>query len=187
MEANKKVRTLIKKSTTHKKIMHTAKALFEKKGIGNVTVLDICKMTEICRSTFFNHFPTIEALLIGIADEEINDLITVSKEYKGINIIIEMINKLIDDTIPYPTLTTQFMVSSILKSKGENSFKEIEKIIKDVIEQIKINQKYTSDEKVSLIIGGYYGLVFSKFINNISFNDSDELKITMKKLISDII
>ena len=62
-----------KKQNTHKAILHQAKVLFEKEGIGNVTIEQISESADVSRSTFFSHFASVDDLLKEISDEEIND------------------------------------------------------------------------------------------------------------------
>ena len=61
-----------KKQNTHKAILHQAKVLFEKEGIGNVTIEQISERADVSRSTFFSHFASVDDLLKEISDEEIN-------------------------------------------------------------------------------------------------------------------
>ena len=63
-----------KKQNTHKAILHQAKVLFEKEGIGNVTIEQISESADVSRSTFFSHFASVDDLLKEISDEEINDV-----------------------------------------------------------------------------------------------------------------
>ena len=63
-----------KKQNTHKAILHQAKVLFEKEGIGNVTIEQISESADVSRSTFFSHFASVDDLLKEISNEEINDV-----------------------------------------------------------------------------------------------------------------
>ncbi|MBR3438787.1 MAG: helix-turn-helix transcriptional regulator, partial [Clostridia bacterium] len=55
-------RRLRKKDNTHRAIMHSAKMLFEKNGLGNVTVEQIAEAADVSRSTFFTHFTSVDDL-----------------------------------------------------------------------------------------------------------------------------
>ena len=55
-------------------IMHAAKGLFEEKGIRNVTFNDIAERADMCRTTIFNHFSTINELMLALSEQEIVDL-----------------------------------------------------------------------------------------------------------------
>ncbi len=56
-----------KRARSRKLIMHAAKGLFEEKGIRNVTFNDIAERADMCRTTVFNHFATINELMIALA------------------------------------------------------------------------------------------------------------------------
>ena len=98
-------RRLRKKNNTHKALLHAAKKLFEEKGLGNVTIDEISEAADVSRSTFFTHFNSLDDLMEQIAAEEINDLVSVFEESEQEVSISALIDKLVDDTIPYPYLT----------------------------------------------------------------------------------
>ena len=72
-----------KKQNTHKAILHQAKVLFEKEGIGNVTIEQISESADVSRSTFFSHFASVDDLLKEISDEEINDVFEAARKGDG--------------------------------------------------------------------------------------------------------
>lgn len=117
-------RRLRKKNNTHKALLHAAKKLFEEKGLGNVTIDEISEAADVSRSTFFTHFNSLDDLMEQIAAEEINDLVSVFEESEQEVSISALIDKLVDDTIPYPYLTGNLLMRGIL-CKGESSFSKI--------------------------------------------------------------
>ncbi|NOZ83239.1 MAG: TetR/AcrR family transcriptional regulator [Epsilonproteobacteria bacterium] len=56
------------RSNTYKKIINSAIALFRKKGYQEVSILSICKDAGIGNSTFYQYFPTKDALLKEIVE-----------------------------------------------------------------------------------------------------------------------
>ena len=72
-----------KKQNTHKAILHQAKVLFEKEGIGNVTIEQISESADVSRSTFFSHFASVDDLLKEISNEEINDVFDAAEKGDG--------------------------------------------------------------------------------------------------------
>lgn len=45
-----------KRTKTQRAILHAAKGLYEKYGVGNVPFDDIADAADVCRTTVFNHF-----------------------------------------------------------------------------------------------------------------------------------
>ena len=94
-----------KKQNTHKAILHQAKVLFEKEGIGNVTIEQISESADVSRSTFFSHFASVDDLLKEISDEEINDVFEAARKGDGELTVSALLKQLNDDTYPYPYLS----------------------------------------------------------------------------------
>lgn len=59
-----------KKLETKNKIFEVSGRLFKEKGFENTTVDEITKEAGIAKGTFFNYFPTKEALLMYFADQK---------------------------------------------------------------------------------------------------------------------
>ena len=152
-----------KKQNTHKAILHQAKVLFEKEGIGNVTIEQISESADVSRSTFFSHFASVDDLLKEISDEEIND-----------------------DTYPYPYLSAEVLMRGIL-SKGESNFAQVDRFLRKEIVTDKSYantlEEFSSKELSALILGAFFGLIFQKMINDESFTNPDETSVTIQKFI----
>lgn len=167
--------------------MHSAKKLFEEKGMGNVTIEEITEAADVSRSTFFAHFSTLDALSAEICGVAIEDILNAhAKSGKtGIEGIIALFNKLIDDTCPYPYLTAELLMNGIIKSRGESPFLGFQELIVNELSKGGNKYDYTPDELASFITGAYFGTVFNKLINKQPFNP-DEIKKSMKKYILNI-
>ena len=63
-----------KKQQVRRRFQRIALELFDERGFEHVTVDDIAERAEISRSTFFRYFPTKEDVLIGRADEHLDEL-----------------------------------------------------------------------------------------------------------------
>ncbi|MCG7848868.1 MAG: TetR/AcrR family transcriptional regulator [ANME-2 cluster archaeon] len=59
-----------KKLETKNKIFEVSGRLFKEKGFENTTIDEITKEAGIAKSTFFNYFPTKEALLMYFGEQK---------------------------------------------------------------------------------------------------------------------
>lgn len=154
-------------------IMHAAKGLFEEKGISHVTFNDIAQRADMCRTTIFNHFPTINDLFLAIMEQEVTDILDyceASKE-EGSDLIIRLFEKLIDDAVEYPVFAIKLFANSIINEEERKSVRQIEEIIAK-------NLKCDEDEKehrITMLTGIYYGLINHGIIAEIPF-DADSMK-----------
>jgi len=166
-------------------IMHAAKGLFEEKGIRNVTFNDIAERADMCRTTIFNHFSTINELMLALSEQEIVDLMEFCHDSKleGKELITAMFGRLIEDTANYPTLTSTLTSNSIINAQERRSVEKIEEVIRDNIGDM-------SDKEKEIIIvrltGAYYGLVNHYFINSLEF-DPKKMKRQFGVLTEDIL
>ena len=173
-------RRLRKKDMTHRAIMHSAKQLFEKHGIQNVTIEKIADGADVSRSTFFSHFESLDDLLSQIANEEIGDILRASEREDGID-IEAVFTKLTKDTYPYPSLMCELVVRSILSDK-ESSVRDVFRLFSEEIEKGGYDalKKIVPSEDISaLIFGAYFGLIFRKITAKEAFGNPQE---TNKKI-----
>lgn len=171
-------RRLRKKDNTHRAIMHSAKMLFEKNGLGNVTVEQIAEAADVSRSTFFTHFSSVDDLLMQIANEEIDDILeSATADGSSEAEINRVFHQLAKDTCPYPYLVTQLFVRSIL-SPERSSAVDVLSLITNEIEASgykALKKQFSSKDISSLIFGAYFGLIFQKFIEKESFDNPAEI------------
>lgn len=186
MRENLKVKS--KKARTRIKIMHAAKGLFEEKGLGNVTFNDIAEEADMCRTTIFNHFSNTEELMISLCEQEVEDIESYCEnlEVKGVRLVEELFNKLIEDTACYPVLTTKLTNSSILGGGNQKPITRVEKLIEDNLTHEYKNkafneESYNSIELTVLLMGAYYGLINHYHLNNKRF-EIHKLQKEFKKL-----
>ncbi len=174
-----------KRDATHRALMHSAKLLFEKHGLGNVTVEEIAETADVSRSTFFSHFDSVDDLLTEIANEEIDDILSASNKdgRTDVNLLFEKLNQ---DTYPYPYLMSELMVKSILSPKGSSLSAAFEELCKEIEREgyEKALTLFSSKDISALIFGAYFGLVFQKFIDNEKFEDPDELNDKIQSFIN---
>ena len=60
-----------RKEETRNQIFQAAMRLFERKGVFNTTVEEITESADVAKGTFFNYFPTKEAILTKLADRQV--------------------------------------------------------------------------------------------------------------------
>lgn len=189
MEAkSKQSRQSRKRNATHESIMHNAKRLFEKKGLGNVTIEEITEKTDIARSTFFSHFDSVDALIYEIAETAVGDIVEsfFNSKNEGKEGIISLFDKMIEDTCPYPYLSVELFTNSIIKTRGKTAFYNIERILVDELAKISEYNRDSIEEKAALLLGAYFGIVFQKLIKDEEF-DKEKIKSFVTKQINTII
>lgn len=150
-------------------IMHAAKELFEEKGLNHVTFNDIATRADMCRTTIFNHFSTINELMLAVMEQEVNDVLSYcgDSRQEGEDLIRAMFEMLIDDTCNYPVLTAKLVANSIISAQERPSLAKLEKVIADNLPNMPDREK---EQKVIQLTGIYYGLVNHYFINNYEFD-----------------
>ncbi len=67
-ESNRRER---RKEETRSLLLHTAMKLFAKKGIFDTTVEEITEAADVGKGTFFNYFPSKEAILEALAERQL--------------------------------------------------------------------------------------------------------------------
>lgn len=162
-----------KKEKSRLKIMHAAKGLFEREGLDNVTFRRIAEEADVCRTTVFNHFSGTKDLMLAISAQEIQDITEYchENEYKGKDLIRAIFDKLIDDTVYYPMLTSRLINNAVLTHEEENPIQILEKMTADGLRQEgTLTDEEEIDDLVILIEGAYFGLVNHYHINGRSFD-----------------
>lgn len=157
-----------KRARSRRIIMHSAKRLFEEKGIGHVTFNDIAEESEMCRTTIFNHFATINDLYYALIEEEVDSLVSLYKSEgkTGREAIEELFRILLEDTEKYPVLASKLVNKAVIRDEEESPFSRIEAIVWENLPDLPDQEK---DDRVVVITGIYYALVNHYFINKRKF------------------
>ena len=153
-----------KRTKTQRAILHAAKGLYEKHGVGGVPFDDIAETAGVCRTTVFNHFADAGELQQALAVAEIGEIIEFSEQssLKGLSLIRALLDKLIDDTANYPRVMARLTNATILGGES-GRVGEIERLIARHYE-IEFG-KFTPNAAVSpellaqMTLGLYYGQV----------------------------
>ena len=119
-----------KRTKTQRAILHAAKGLYEKHGVGGVPFDDIAETAGVCRTTVFNHFADAGELQQALAVAEIGELIEFGEHSSksGLALITVLLDKLIDDTANYPRVMARLTNATILGGES-GRVAEIERLI----------------------------------------------------------
>lgn len=153
-----------KRTKTQRAILHAAKVLYEKQGVGNVPFDDIAETAGVCRTTVFNHFADAGELQQALAVAEIGELIEFGEQssLRGLTLVYALLDKLIDDTANYPRVMARLANATILGGES-GRVSEIERLIARQYEQefgAALTQgKITAGLLAQMTMGLYYGQV----------------------------
>jgi AcrR family transcriptional regulator len=153
-----------KRSKTQRAILHAAKVLYEKRGVGNAPFEDIAELAGVCRTTVFNHFADAGELQQALAVAEIGELAEYGNhsELRGLPLVRALMNKLIEDTANYPRVMARLTNATILG--GENGrIGEIERLIARQYEiefgAFSAGAPISAEQLAQMTLGLYYGQV----------------------------
>lgn len=163
---------LSKRQRTKIQIMHTAKGLFEKQGVENVTFAQIADSAGVCRTTVFNHFGCVNDLMLAIFQQEMDDLEHYCKTSKleGLPLIKGLFFQLFTDVSYYPTLSIKLANNAIISDYDKNPIIIIEDLVEDCLRKEGIEN---AGELAGMITGSYFGLVNHYKIRKKEFNIDD--------------
>ena len=173
-----------KRTKTQRAILHAAKVLYEKNGVGNVPFDDIAETAGVCRTTVFNHFADAGELQQALAVAEIGELIEFGEEskLKGLALIFALLDKLIDDTANYPRVMARLANATILGGEG-GRVSEIERMIARQYEQefgAELTKARVSASMLAqMTLGFYYGQVNHQLAFGLPF-ESEPMRTEMR-------
>ena len=153
-----------KRTKTQRAILHAAKVLYEKQGVGNVPFDDIAETAGVCRTTVFNHFADAAELQQALAVAEIGELIEFGEysSLRGLPLIYALLDKLIDDTANYPRVMARLANATILGGES-GRVSEIERLIARQFEgafgAASSKARISAEMLAQMTMGLYYGQV----------------------------
>jgi AcrR family transcriptional regulator len=180
-----------KRTKTQRAILHAAKVLYEKQGVGNVPFDDIAETAGVCRTTVFNHFADAGELQQAIAVAEIGEIIEFgeSSSLKGVPLIQALLKKLIDDTANYPRVMARLTNATILGGES-GRVGEIERLI---ARQYEIEfGAFSPDAPVSaellaqMTMGLYYGQVNHLLAHGLPF-EAEKMQKDMRLMLEHLL
>ena len=173
MDINDMSRRERKKQETKTNILGAARHLFEEKGFENTSIEEITEKADVAKGTFFNYFTSKDSLMTGISEEEVEDILFYVDEelrdiegpVKKIRLVLE---RLLEDAIPYLHLTGRIMFSSIINtSECPSPFFKINKLLENLVKEGQLNgeltDEFSSEDIATSILGSYYGVIFKWF------------------------
>jgi len=176
-----------KRTKTQRAILHAAKVLYEKQGVGNVPFDDIAETAGVCRTTVFNHFADAGELQQALAVAEIGELIEFGEESRlsGLPLVYALLDKLIDDTANYPRVMARLANATILGGES-GRVSEIERLIARQFEQefgAAISQaKVSASLLAQMTMGLYYGQVNHQLAFGLAF-DAEQMRKQMRVML----
>lgn len=176
-----------KRLKTRKAILHAAKGLYEKFGVGNVPFDDIAQAAGVCRTTVFNHFADAGELQTALAIAEIGDLIEFCEhsELRGLRLIVALLDQMIADTVNYPRVMVRLTNATILGGES-GRVGEIERLI--ARHYTAEFGAFASDAPVSaellaqMTMGLYYGQVNHLLAHGLPF-DAESMRGDMHAML----
>lgn len=173
MDTSKMSRRERKKQETKANILGAARHLFEEKGFEDTSIEEITEKADVAKGTFFNYFASKDVLMAGIAEEEVEDILFYAEEElsgidsaeKRIRLLLE---RLLQDAIPYLHLTGRIMFSSIINtSEYPSPFYRInillENLVREGQQKGELTEAFSAEDIASSILGSYYGVIFKWF------------------------
>lgn len=176
-----------KRNKTQRAILHAAKGLYEKHGVGNVPFDDIAAAADVCRTTVFNHFADAGELQQAIAVAEIGELIEFGEqcELRGLALIQALLEKLIDDTANYPRVMARLTNATILGGES-GRVGEIERLIARQYEAefgaFPASAPISADLLAQMTMGLYYGQVNHLLAHGLPF-EQDKMRKDMRLML----
>ncbi|MCG7850745.1 MAG: TetR/AcrR family transcriptional regulator [ANME-2 cluster archaeon] len=189
-----------KKIETKNKIFEVSGRLFKEKGFENTTIDEVTKEAGIAKGTFFNYFPTKEALLLyfgeqkealiyGLIENESMKNLSIKEKVKNILVFIaESCEKDKELTKLLIFESTKCMVQPCVvpdDEKCKDKIHRLTKIICVLLEEGAKNGDIKSNidvKKAAEIISGVHFhslIVWLKSESDISFSDDISVKIDM--------
>lgn len=151
---------------TKKKLTNSLLELLQTKKIKDITVLELCKIAKINRTTFYKYYKDVDDLVLKIEESLLSDLEKHIVDIKR-NYLISFTGKIIETIASHKEIYTK-----LLGENGDYTF--LNKILSLVYEQSivewqKLLRKATKDdlEKIySFIVDGTVGIVNDWIKNN---------------------
>ncbi len=166
---------------TKKKLTNTLLLLLEEKKVKDITVLELCKLAKINRTTFYKYYKDIDDLALKIEEDLMTELKKYIVDIKR-NYLISYTSKIIEEIAKNKEVYTK-----ILSDNGDHTF--LRKILSLVHQQSidewqKLLKKATPkdiDNIYNFIVDGTIGLIEAWIRNNCQ-DEPDTIAIFINKI-----
>src|SRR5207248_3771288 len=102
-----------RKEEMRSQIFQAAMRLFERKGVFDTTVEEITESADVAKGTFFNYFPSKEAILTKLADRQVGVIKKAAEEVKDAPSMRPILVSMAHDLAAGPA-RSQMMLRSLL-------------------------------------------------------------------------
>lgn len=165
-----------KKLQAEHKITHCALQLFEKNGYNSVSIDDIAEAADISKGTFYNYFPTKEAVLLKISHnsiKKVNEALSAAPIYDDpIEMIKLCFQYLIDDIYMWRNVAREIAMISVSNEAMHDYINSlISKYVDDAQKKGIIRNDYKSEFITHSLMGIYYIAIFG-LNQNVSHEES---------------
>lgn len=143
--------------------------ILKEKDIDKITVSDIIKKAGIVRSTFYNHYDNIPALVTAIEDKTINDIFSIMESFHPKN--DRDVCKSYFMTVCEYIITNPFLANLLRSPRGDSFFEKIMTMFHRYVSEITKNttpSQHSKDElsyMIACTIGSTLG-VLHKWTND---------------------
>ena len=102
-----------RKEETRRQIFQAAIKLFEKKGIFSTTVEEITEAADVGKGTFFNYFPSKEAILSALAERQLGIIDRAAASAQGAPSVQPILKEMVKELSRNPA-RSQIMLRSLM-------------------------------------------------------------------------
>lgn len=145
--------------------MKASRRLFSSKGYEDTLIEDIARKAEISKATLYNYFPNKESLLMGIAQDELDQIKSLlNHDYKDVESSEEKLRRILEvfilDSIPFINLSRKITyLNSVEGSALYATRLEMMSIFRSLIveaqEQNIFKKEICADDIVDIVMSVY--------------------------------
>ncbi|MDL2235983.1 TetR/AcrR family transcriptional regulator [Christensenellaceae bacterium OttesenSCG-928-L17] len=154
-----------KKQQVEKDIRRAALRLFQDKGFKETNVDEILELADISKGTFYNYFPSKEAVLMRIAQRSVEQITTALQKspYKNdpIRMLEEAYNYLIDDVYSWRNVARY--VATMHAQQGTGAHRAVCELFEAYVLQAQeagiVSKEFESACITQVLAGSYYAAI----------------------------
>lgn len=147
------------------RILKASRRLFSAKGYEETTIEDVAEKARISKATLYNYFPSKESLLIGIAEDELEQIrrlieTELKEEPNSLVKLYRVLEVFILDSIPYISLSRKITYlnsceESVLYATRLNMIEMIHQLVGEAQQQGRLRQDVAADDIVDMVMSIY--------------------------------